>query len=161
MKLALMGTGTFAEPAFDRLMATSHEVVGLVTQPDKGQSTKARGSTRQTGEGMESLAARRGVPLWRPDSINTPESIERLHSLGADLMVVAAYGQILKPGVLAATRLGGINLHASLLPKYRGAAPVQWAIASGETVTGVTTMRISGFAKRAASIHSWRTMAQP
>lgn len=143
MKLVLMGTGTFAEPAFDRLMATSHEVVCLVTQPDKGQSTKARGSTRQTGEGMESLAARHAVPLWRPDSINTADSIERLHSLGADLMVVAAYGQILKPGVLAATRLGGINLHASLLPRHRGAAPVAWAIASGDSETGVSVIRMT------------------
>lgn len=138
-----MGTGTFAEPAFDRLMSTGHEVACLVTQPDKGQNTKARGSTRQTGEGMEALAARRGVAVWRPDSINTPESIDRLRSLGADLMVVAAYGQILKPGVLASTRLGGINLHASLLPRHRGAAPVAWAIASGDAETGVCVIRMT------------------
>lgn len=143
MRLVLMGTGTFAEPAFDRLMSTGHEVACLVTQPDKGQNTKARGSTRQTGEGMEALAARRGVPVWRPDSINTPESIEHLRSLGADLMVVAAYGQILKPGVLAATRLGGINLHASLLPRHRGAAPVAWAIAMGDAETGVSVIRMT------------------
>lgn len=138
-----MGTGTFAEPAFDRLMSTSHEVACLVTQPDKGHNTKARGSTRQTGEGMEALAARRGVPVWRPDSINTPESIGRLQALAPDLMVVAAYGQILKPGVLASTRLGGINLHASLLPRHRGAAPVAWAIASGDTETGVSVIRMT------------------
>lgn len=138
-----MGTGTFAEPAFDRLLSTGHAVACLVTQPDKGQNTKARGSTRQTGEGMETLAARRGVTVWRPDSINTTESVERLRSFGADLMVVAAYGQILKPDVLAATRLGGINLHASLLPRHRGAAPVAWAIASGDSETGVSVIRMT------------------
>lgn len=138
-----MGTGTFAEPAFDRLLSTGHTVACLVTQPDKGQNTKARGSTRQTGEGMEALAARRGVLVWRPESINTAESVERLKSFGADLMVVAAYGQILKPDVLAATRLGGINLHASLLPRHRGAAPVAWAIASGDPETGVSVIRMT------------------
>lgn len=138
-----MGTGTFAEPAFDRLLSSGHEVACLVTQPDRAQAARARGSTRQTGEGMEALAGRHGAPVWRPDSINTPESAGRLKALGADLMVVAAYGQILKPEVLSATRLGGINLHASLLPRHRGAAPVAWAIASGDEETGVTVIRMT------------------
>ncbi|MBU6293149.1 MAG: methionyl-tRNA formyltransferase [Planctomycetes bacterium] len=143
MRLVLMGTGTFAEPAFSGLLAAGHDVPCLVTQPGKEKQSNARGSTRQTGEGMEALAARHGVPVWRPVSINAPESVERLEAFAADLLVVAAYGQILKPEVLGAAKLGGINLHASLLPRHRGAAPVAWAIASGDTETGVSVIRMT------------------
>jgi len=143
MRLVLMGTGTFAEPAFDRLLAAGHDVPCLVTQPGKEKQSKARGSTRQTGEGMEALAARHGVPVWRPGNINDPENVARLHAFGADLLVVAGDGQILKPEVLGAATLGGINLHASLLPRHRGAAPVAWAIISGDAETGVSVIRMT------------------
>jgi methionyl-tRNA formyltransferase len=117
-------------------------VVGLVTQPDRPIGEE-RGSTRQTGRGMKTLAEERHVPVFQPEKINTPEGIAFLKSLNPDLLVVAAYGQILSNDVLSSARFGGINVHASLLPKYRGAAPVAWAIYHGETETGVTIIRMT------------------
>jgi methionyl-tRNA formyltransferase len=142
MRLVMMGTGTFAAPTFAELLASPHEVVGLVTQPDKPIGA-ARGSSRLTKSVMKELAAKHGIDVFQPDSINTAEGVARLKAWRADLLVVAAYGQILKADVLAATRLGGINVHASLLPKYRGAAPIAWAIWNGETTTGVTIIRMT------------------
>jgi methionyl-tRNA formyltransferase len=92
---------------------------------------------------MHQVALELGLPLWTPESINLPESIEELQTLSADLLVVCDYGEILRPGALAATRLGGINLHGSLLPKYRGAAPVQWAVLNGDTETGVSVIHMT------------------
>src|SRR5207247_8233988 len=97
----------------------------------------------QVGKGIMSIAEAVGVPVIQPASINTPEGVVALREFRPDLLVVAAYGQILKPEVLAVPSLGGINVHASLLPKYRGAAPVAWAIWNGETQTGVTIIRMS------------------
>lgn len=142
MRLVMMGTGSFAEPTFAAILAGAHEVVGLFTQPDRATG-KERGSTRQARQGMKELALARGVPVFQPESVNTPEGVAALTSLRPDLLVVAAYGQILSNDVLAAARLGGINVHASLLPKYRGAAPINWAIFHGETTTGVTIIRMS------------------
>lgn len=142
MRLVMMGTGTFAEPTFEALLYSSHPVVGLVTQPDRAAGVE-RGSTRQTGKGMKTIAQERGVPVHQPETINTPEGVAQLKSWNADLLVVAAYGQILSKEVLEATPHGGINVHGSLLPKYRGAAPVAWAIYHGETRTGVTIIRMT------------------
>jgi len=142
MRLVMMGTGTFAEPTFEALLASSHQVVGLVTQPDRATGEK-RGSTRQVGKGMKEIAVARGVPVYQPESINTAEGVQQLTAWQPDLLVVAAYGQILSKDVLATARLGGINVHASLLPKYRGAAPIAWAIYHGENETGVTIIRMS------------------
>jgi methionyl-tRNA formyltransferase len=142
MKLVMMGTGTFAEPVFEALFTTSHPVVGLVTQPDRAIGAE-RGSTRQTGKGMKTIAAEHGVPVYQPESINTPEGVAHLREWQPDLLVVAAYGQILKPDVLATATHGGINVHASLLPKYRGAAPIAWAIYHGEKQTGVTIIQMT------------------
>ena len=138
----MMGTGTFAEPTFQALIAAGERVVGLVTQPERDGGNK-RGSTRQTGLGMASIAASAGIPVIQPESINTPDGVAALGAFEPDLLVVAAYGQILKPDVIAAPKLGAINVHASLLPKYRGASPIAHAIRAGETVTGVTIIRIS------------------
>jgi len=138
----MMGTGTFAEPTLTALLASPHPVVGLVTQPDRAIGAQ-RGSTRQVGEGMKEIALKHGVPVFQPDKINTPEGVAQLKAWQADLLVVAAYGQILSPDVLAATPQGGINVHASLLPKYRGAAPVAWAIYHGEQQAGVTIIQMS------------------
>jgi methionyl-tRNA formyltransferase len=142
MRVVMMGTGTFAEPTFQALLSGSHPVVGLVTQPDRpiGQE---RGSTRQTGEGLKTMALKRGITVLQPQSTNTPEAVAELRALRPDLLVVAAYGQILSNDVLAVPSLGGINVHASLLPKYRGAAPVAWAIYHGETRTGVSIIKMS------------------
>jgi methionyl-tRNA formyltransferase len=142
MKIVMMGTGTFAEPTFEALLAARENVVGLVTQPERDAGRKG-GSTRQTGKGMAAIARAAGVPVAQPASINTPEGLAELRALDPDLLVVAAYGQILSKDVIATPRLGAINVHASLLPKYRGASPVAHAILSGETRTGVTIIRIT------------------
>ncbi len=114
-------------------------MVAVVTQPDRprGRNLEVAGCPvkRYLGE--------RGTLVLSPESINAPESLERLRSLAPDLMVVVAYGQLLKPALLSIPRMGCINVHGSLLPKYRGAAPIQWAVANGERVTGVTTMFIN------------------
>jgi len=143
LRLVMLGTGTFAEPTFETLLAqTRHPVVGLVTQPDRDPGSVS-GSTRQVGRGMKAIAEAAGVAVYQPDNINTPEGVARLRDWSADLLVTAAYGQILSAEVLNTTRLGGINVHGSLLPKYRGAAPVAWAIWRGETETGVTIIRMT------------------
>lgn len=143
MRLVMMGTGTFAEPTFEALVsAFGGDVVGLVTQPERDAGNK-RGSTRQTGKGMSSIAAACGVAAIQPESINTPDGLEQLRNLRPDLLVVAAYGQILSKDVLGVPTRGTINVHASLLPKYRGAAPVAYAILGGETQTGVTIIKVT------------------
>ena len=142
MRIVMMGTGTFAEPTFEALLASGHSVVGLVTQPDRTVGDK-RGSTRQVGKGMKPIAEAAGVPVFQPESINTPEGEKLLRELTPDVLVVAAYGQILSKDILGVALRGGINVHASLLPKYRGAAPVAWAIKGGETETGVSIIRMT------------------
>ena len=142
MRLVMMGTGMFAEPTFERLLAAGENVVGLVTQPDRDAGNK-RGSTRQAGKGMKTIAAERGIPIIQPESINTPEGVAALQAMRPELMVVAAYGQILSNEVITTPTVGIINVHASLLPKYRGAAPVAYAILNGETTTGVTIIKVT------------------
>jgi methionyl-tRNA formyltransferase len=142
MRLVMMGTGSFAEPTFEAVLGGPHQVVGLVTQPDR-PTGKERGSTRQARRGMKDLAAERNIAIYQPESINTLEGVETLKSWSPDLLVVAAYGQILSKDVLATATQGGINVHASLLPKYRGAAPIAWAIYHGETRTGVSIIKMS------------------
>jgi len=143
MRLVMMGTGTFAEPTFEALLAAfPDDVVGLVTQPERDSGNR-RGSTRQTGKGMANIAATASVPVVQPESINTPEGLEQLRAMKPDLLVVAAYGQILSKDVLGTPTRGTINVHASLLPKYRGAAPVAYAILGGEKQTGVTIIKVT------------------
>lgn len=133
----MLGTGEFALPTFQALIASGHDIAGLVTQPDRtGQGH------HQHAHPMKETALARGIPVFQPDKVNTPESLDRLREFRADLFVVAAYGQILSAGLLAIPRLGAINLHASLLPKYRGAAPIQYVVLNGETETGVTIFQI-------------------
>src|SRR3954470_3580386 len=143
MRIVMMGTGTFAEPTFEALLSNfAGDVVGLVTQPERDAGNK-RGSTRQTGKGMVHIAAACGVAVAQPESINTPEGVAQLRQLQPDLLVVAAYGQILSKDVLQVPARGTINVHASLLPKYRGAAPVAYAILGGEKQTGVTIIKVT------------------
>src|SRR6185437_572593 len=128
MRIAMMGTGTFAEPTFEALLTNfGSDVVGLVTQPERDAGNK-RGSTRQTGKGMANIAtaSRNPVAIIQPENINTPEGAAALRELRPGLMVVAAYGQILSRDVLTVPTVATINVHASLLPKYRGAAPVAY-----------------------------------
>jgi methionyl-tRNA formyltransferase len=142
MRLVMMGTGSFAQPTFEALLTSAHQVVGLVTQPERVVGHQ-RGSTRLAAPGMKQIALEHNVPVIQPESINTSEGADSLRALAPDLLVVAAYGQILSRDVLATATHGGINVHASLLPKYRGAAPIAWAIYHGETRTGVTIIRMS------------------
>jgi len=142
MRIIMMGTGTFAEPTFQAVLTSPHPVVGLVTQPDRviGQE---RGSTRRAQHGMKEIASAHNIPVFQPESINTAEGIARLREFQPDLLVVGAYGQILSNEVLGVPAHGGINVHASLLPKYRGAAPIAWAIYHGETRSGVSIIKMS------------------
>jgi methionyl-tRNA formyltransferase len=142
MRLVMMGTGTFAEPTLEALLAGPDPVVGVFTQPDR-EGVQKRGSTRQVGRGMKEIATEKGLPVFQPASVNSPEGVAMLRSLNPDLLVVAAYGQILSKEVLSIPTHGAINVHGSLLPKYRGAAPVAWAILNGETETGVTIIRMT------------------
>lgn len=137
LRLLMLGTGAFALPAFTALCGSGHDVVGLVTQPDR----TGRGHHHHPHP-MKEAALARGVPVFQPDNVNAPEALERLREFHADLFVVAAYGQILSAELLAIPPLGAVNLHASLLPKFRGAAPVQYAVLKGEAETGVTLFRI-------------------
>jgi methionyl-tRNA formyltransferase len=137
LRLVMMATGGFALPTFRALLEHEHTVVGLFTQPDR----TGRGHHRHVNP-LKELALERGVPVLQPEKASTPEAIESLAALAPDLCVVAAYGQILSPALLAVPRLGAINVHASILPKYRGAAPIQTAILEGETETGVTIFQI-------------------
>ncbi len=137
MRLVMLGTGRFAVPTFRALLASSHTVLALVTQPDR----IGRGHHDHANVMKETARGAR-VAVWQPERVNSAESLEHLKSFDADLFVVAAYGQILSSKLLALPRLGAINLHASLLPRYRGAAPIQHAIWNGETRTGVTVFQI-------------------
>lgn len=142
LRLVLMGTGNFALPTFRALLQSPHVVVGLVTQPQRSLGA-VRSSTRQASAPVALLAQEHGLPLLQPEDVNSPQGVASLRQLSPDLLVVAAYGQILSPEVLSVAPQGGINVHASLLPRYRGAAPVAWAIYHGETQTGVTIIRLS------------------
>ena len=138
LRLVVMGTGPFAVPMFERLPAAKRHVLALVTRPDR--PVHARGSAVQNP--MRTGSAH-GLPVFEPESVNSPEANERLAECSADLFVVCDFGQILSRETLALARLGGINLHGSLLPKYRGAAPIQWAVYHGETETGVSVIHMT------------------
>ncbi len=139
MRLVFCGTPQFAVPSLEALLYAGHAVELLLSQPD-----------RPVGRGLQihispikNFALDRGVAIAQPEKIrNNPELQQRLIQIAPDAIIVVAYGRLVPPWMLALPRYGNLNLHASLLPKYRGAAPVQWAVANGETETGVTTMRI-------------------
>ena len=137
MRLVFLGTPAFAVPSLEKL-AAGRQVLAVVTQPDR---PRGRGQ-REAASPVKEAALRLGIPVHQPERVRRPEAVELLRSLAPDVMVVVGYGQIIPQAVIDIAPLGIINVHSSLLPKYRGAAPVQWAIASGETRTGVTTMRI-------------------
>lgn len=138
MKIVFMGTPDFAVPCLDALLKNNHEVLLAVTQPDK---PKGR-SQVLTPPPVKDFANVNGIPVFQPNSLKTDESYEKLLVVNADVFIVVAYGKILPQRILDIPKYGCINIHASLLPKYRGAAPIQWSIAGGETVTGVTSMQM-------------------
>ena len=133
-----MGTPGFAVPTLEALVAAGHTVPAVYTQPDR---PKGRGQSLAMPPVKES-ALRLGLTVQQPEKIRETGVYEELAAIGADAMVVVGYGQIIPQRIIDLPRLGIINVHASLLPRYRGAAPIQWAVANGESVTGVTTMRI-------------------
>ena len=139
MQLIMMGTGPFAVPLFRALYETRHRVTALVTAPLRSH----RGQPVAPISSIRDVAQEHGTPIVEPEDVNTPEAQSRLAEYHADLLVVCDYGQILSPPTLATTRRGGVNLHASLLPKYRGTAPINWAIYNGESETGVTVLEIT------------------
>lgn len=138
MKLIFMGTPDFAAVSLAALFEAGHEVLLAVTQPDK---PKGRGH-KMTPPPVKEYALEKGIEVYQPNSMRTEEAYEKLASYGAEAFIVAAYGKILPQKILDLPKYGCLNVHASLLPKYRGAAPIQWSIANGETVTGVTIMQM-------------------
>ena len=139
IRLIFLGTGDFALPSFEHLVETGHQVVTLITQPDRPQGRK-----QELIPSRIKLAAQaRGIPVEQPEDVNAPASLDLVRTLKPDLLVTAAYGQILSADLLSIPSLGGINLHGSVLPSYRGAAPVARAIQNGETSTGVTVIRMT------------------
>ena len=138
LRIAFFGTPQFAAPTLQRLLASRHPVVGVVTQPDRA---RGRGQ-KVTDAPVKALALGHGVPVFQPERLRPPEVRETIGAWRPDLGVVAAYGKLIPEELLNLPRLGMINVHASLLPKYRGAAPVQRAIIDGETESGVTIMRL-------------------
>ena len=138
MRVIFMGTPDFSVGTLQALIDAGHEVVLAVTQPDK---PKGRGKSMQFPP-VKEAALEHGIEVYQPRRVREPECVEYLRSFDADIIVVVAFGQILPKEILEMPKYGCVNVHASLLPKYRGAAPIQWAVINGEKVSGVTTMRM-------------------
>lgn len=139
LRIVFCGTPAFAVPSLQHLLKEpDFEVVGVVTQPDR---PRGRGQELHSSP-VKDAAAAAGIPVYQPEKIKSDEAYEYFKRLAPDAVVIIAYGQIISPRLIKIPRLGWINLHASLLPKYRGAAPINWAIVNGETRTGLTTMQI-------------------
>ncbi|MEX0678903.1 MAG: methionyl-tRNA formyltransferase [Pirellulales bacterium] len=154
MRVIMMGTGSFAVPTFRALLDSPHEVLALFTRPDRPLHGKSRAEANPTRE----LAEARGVGVHDPQDVNAPPARMVLAGYRPDLLVVCDYGQILAPQTLEIARWGGINLHASLLPKYRGAAPIHWAIYNGETETGVTVIHMTARVDAGPAIAQAKTL---
>jgi methionyl-tRNA formyltransferase len=136
MRLIMLGTGPFAVPMLRALAANrAHQIALVVTRPPTDR--------KKTASPLQRAGQELALPIWSPGTVNSSDAQAHLRSLGADLLVVCDYGEILRPETLATARLGGINLHGSLLPKFRGAAPVQWAILRGEAETGVSIIQMT------------------
>lgn len=138
MRVVFMGTPDFAVGALQAIIVAGHQVAAVVTQPDK---PKGRGKEMQMTP-VKACALAHNIPVFQPAKIKEPEAVEVLRGYQADIFVVAAFGQILSEEILAMPKYGCVNIHASLLPKYRGAGPIQWAIIDGEKKTGITIMQM-------------------
>lgn len=153
MRLVFMGTPAFAVPTLEATVAAGHQVVAVFTQPDR---SKGRGQKDRMPPVKEAALAL-GLPVFQPERVRSPDVVEQLRALSPEAMVVVGYGQIIPQSILDIPPEGIINVHASLLPKYRGAAPIQWAVARGETKTGVTTMKIDAGLDTGAMLLRWET----
>lgn len=152
-----MGTPAFAVPTLERLVGNGHRIVAVFTQPDR---PKGRGQ-RDAMPPVKEAALRLGLDVRQPERVKRPEIVEQIRTIGPESIVVVGYGQIIPKSILDIPLKGIINVHASLLPKYRGAAPIQWAIARGETRTGVTTMRINEGLDTGDMLLKWETEIGP
>ncbi len=139
LKVVLMGTGPFAVPSFEAIRQAGYDIPLVVTRPERISKSRKGPPPAPVRQWAQS----HGLPLFDPASINDPEAIATVAAQSADVLFVCDYGQILSSSALAAARCGGLNLHGSLLPAYRGAAPVQWAMWKGETVTGVSVIHMT------------------
>lgn len=152
-----MGTPAFAVPTLHRIVESGHQVLAVYTQPDR---PKGRG--QQTAfSPVKEAAVRHGLRVEQPERVRRPEVVQQLAAIEPEVMVVVGYGQIIPQSIIDIPPLGIINVHASLLPKYRGAAPIQWAIANGEQRTGVTTMRINAGLDTGDMLLKWATEIDP
>ena len=157
MKIVFMGTPDFAVGALEALIGAGHEVTAVVTQPDK---PKGRSGTPQMSP-VKECALRHGIPVMQPRRIKTPEAVAELKKYQADIYVAAAFGQILSQEILDIPRFGCVCVHASLLPKYRGASPIQHAIINGESSTGVTIMQMDAGIDTGDMLYSIETPIDP
>ena len=138
MRIIFMGSPSFAVPSLEAIHASNHKVLAIVTQPDRpvGRNLKIQPPP------IKITAQSLGIPVFQPTTTKTQEFVDQMAALKPDILVVVAYGEILRRNVLELAPRGAVNLHASLLPKYRGAAPIPWAILNGENETGITTMQV-------------------
>jgi methionyl-tRNA formyltransferase len=157
IKVIFLGTPEFAVPTLDRIIAAGHAVSLVVTQPDRPKGRKQE----LIPSPVKAAAARHGIPVYQPERIRRPEALERLKELAPQVMVVVGYGQIIPQSVIDLAPLGIINVHASLLPELRGAAPIQWSIVRGFKSTGVTTMRIDAGLDTGDILLQWETPIGP
>lgn len=139
MRVVFMGTPDFAAASLMQLLSDGFDVVGVFTQPDK---PKGRGMTLSASP-VKELAVQHGIPVFQPEKMRDGTALEALKGLQPDILAVVAYGRILPPEILEVPVFGAVNVHGSLLPKYRGAAPIQWSVINGDDVTGVTTMYLA------------------
>jgi methionyl-tRNA formyltransferase len=153
MRVVFLGTPNFAVPTLEAIAGSGHDIRGVYTQPDR---PKGRGGQLAMSP-VKEAALRHGFPIFQPERIRRPEQVSVLARLEPDVMVVVGYGQIIPQNIIDIPRYGILNVHASLLPQYRGAAPIQWAIANGETQTGITIMRIDAGLDTGDMILKWTT----
>ena len=157
MRIVVMGTGGFVVPAFKLLLKSDHDILAVVTRPEK----LARGGRRPPPNPMRQAADGIDIPLLDPANVNDEAFVQQLTEMQPDLLVVCDFGQILSAETLSSASLGGINLHGSLLPAYRGAAPVQWAIINGDPVTGITVIHMTPLLDGGPALIKIETEIQP
>ncbi len=157
MRLVFLGTPDFAVPTLNALVAAGHDVLEVVTQPDRPKGRRQE----LTPSPVKAAALAHGLTVWQPERIRHAESVEHLRALAPEAMVVVGYGQIIPQSVIDIAPLGIINVHASLLPELRGAAPIQWSVARGYEKTGVTTMRIDAGLDTGDMLLRWETEIGP
>jgi methionyl-tRNA formyltransferase len=157
MRAIFLGTPEFAVPTLERMIAAGHEIMEAVTQPDRPKGRKHE----LTPSPVKAAALCHGIPVFQPERIRRAEPVEHLRALAPDVMVIVGYGQIIPQTVIDIAPFGIVNVHASLLPELRGAAPIQWSVARGYARTGVTTMRIDAGLDTGDIVDTWETPIGP